>query len=45
MKGDGRPQIGEFLRNELEDHFGLDPRGLDVGGMADRLVVWWTAAG
>ena len=44
-KGAGRPQIGEFLRNELEDHFGLDPERLDVGGMADRLVVWWTTAG
>lgn len=43
-KGDGRPQISEFLRNELENHFGLDPEGIDVAGMANRLVAWWAAA-
>jgi hypothetical protein len=44
-KGDGRAQISEFLRNELETHFGLDPEGLDVVGMATRLVAWWAAVG
>ena len=41
--GAGRSQISEFLRGELADHFGLDPDGLDVDGMANRLVVWWAA--
>ncbi len=48
--GAGRSQISEFLRGELEDHFGLDPDeldpdGLDVDGMANRLVAWWAAVG
>ena len=41
--GAGRSQISEFLRGELEDHVGLDPDGLHVDGMANRLVVWWAA--
>jgi hypothetical protein len=44
-KGDGRSQISEFLWNELENHFGLDPEGHDVDGMANRLVAWWAAVG
>lgn len=44
-KGDGRLQISEFLWNELENHFGLDPEGLDADGMANRLVAWWKAVG
>jgi hypothetical protein len=43
--GAGRSQISEFLRWKLEDHFGLDPDGLDVDGMANRLVAWWAVAG
>jgi len=43
--GDGWSLIFEFLRHELEDHFGLEPDVLDVDGMASRLVAWWTAVG
>ena len=43
--GAGRSQISEFLRGELEDHVGLDPDGLHVGGLANRLVAWWAAVG
>jgi len=43
--GGGRSEISEFLWFELEDHFGLDPGGHDVDGMANRLVAWWAAVG
>lgn len=43
--GAGRSQISEFLRGELEDHVGLDPDGLHVDGLANRLVAWWAAVG
>jgi hypothetical protein len=42
-RGDGRAEISEFLRFELEHHFALDPARRDVDGMADRLVDWWAA--
>ncbi|WP_234319048.1 hypothetical protein [Streptomyces sp. NRRL S-237] len=34
-------EIGEFLRRELEDHFGLDPLGLRPDAMAVRVVDRW----
>ncbi|MET9622762.1 hypothetical protein ABZZ37_18655 [Streptomyces sp. NPDC006464] len=37
--------IGEFLRHELEDHFGLDPLGLRPDIMAVRVIDWWTSTG
>ncbi|MCX5264665.1 hypothetical protein [Streptomyces sp. NBC_00199] len=43
--GAGRTEIGEFLRHELEDHFGLDPLGLRPDAMAVRVVDWWKSAG
>ncbi|MFG3659727.1 hypothetical protein [Streptomyces sp. NPDC047706] len=43
--GAGRTEIGEFLRYELEHHFGLDPLGLRPDAMADRVITWWTAPG
>ncbi|GHD82683.1 hypothetical protein ACFQL8_36595 [Streptomyces goshikiensis] len=43
--GAGQSDIGDFLRHELEDHFGLDPLGLRPEAMAARVVSWWTAAG
>jgi hypothetical protein len=43
--GAGRTEIGEFLRHELEDHFGLDPVGLRPDAVAARVVDWWTSAG
>ncbi|MFD3719676.1 hypothetical protein [Streptomyces sp. NPDC058674] len=43
--GAGRTEIGEFLRHQLEDHFGLDPLGLRPDAMAVRVVDWWESAG
>ncbi|OEJ21716.1 hypothetical protein BGM19_38455 [Streptomyces agglomeratus] len=37
-------EIGEFLRHELEDHFGLDPAGLRPEAIAARVLDWWKAA-
>ncbi|MER7111357.1 hypothetical protein [Streptomyces sp. NPDC000229] len=42
--GADQTEIGEFLRRELEDHFGLDPMVLRPEGMAARVIAWWTAA-
>ncbi|MDX3119539.1 hypothetical protein [Streptomyces scabiei] len=41
----GRTGSGEFLRQELEDHFGLDPLGLRPDAMAVRVVDCWKSAG
>ncbi|WP_149180432.1 hypothetical protein [Streptomyces sp. TRM49041] len=41
----GQTEIGEFLRHELGDHFGLDPLGLRPDAMAARVIAWWTSAG
>ncbi|WP_432097860.1 hypothetical protein [Streptomyces sp. WAC 04229] len=38
-------EIGEFLRHELEDHFGLTPLRSEPEAMATRLMSWWTAVG
>ncbi|MET9887531.1 hypothetical protein ABZZ20_31205 [Streptomyces sp. NPDC006430] len=43
--GADRTAIGEFLRHELEDHFGLDPMGLRPDVMAVRVIDWWTSTG
>ncbi|MGY3201339.1 hypothetical protein [Streptomyces sp. TE5632] len=43
--GASQTEIGEFLRRELEDHFGLDPLGLRPEAMAARVTAWWTVAG
>jgi len=37
--------IGEFLRHELEDHFGLGPLGLRLDAIAVHLVEWWKSTG
>lgn len=42
--GAGRPEIGEFLRHELED-FGLGPLGPRPDAMVIRVVDWWKSAG
>ncbi|WP_107654614.1 hypothetical protein [Nocardia suismassiliense] len=43
--GEGRAEIAEFLWNDLEEHFGLNPyhhrEHYGVDGLADRLVAWW----
>ena len=31
--------LRSFLRHELVDHFGLDPKGADVGRVAHRLMA------
>ncbi|MFF4276807.1 hypothetical protein [Streptomyces sp. NPDC001536] len=43
--GADRTEIGEFLRHELEDHFGLNPLGLRPDAMAVRVIDWWTSTG
>lgn len=43
--GAGQTEIGEFLRHELEDHFGLTPLPSEPETMAARLLSWWTTAG
>ncbi|MFJ8754541.1 hypothetical protein ACIREO_35280 [Streptomyces sp. NPDC102441] len=42
--GADQQEIGDYLRHELEDHFGLDPLGLRPEAMASRVISWWTAA-
>ncbi|MFJ2016686.1 hypothetical protein [Streptomyces nodosus] len=44
-RGAGQTEIGEFLRHELEDHFGLNPLGLRPDAMAARVIAWWTSVG
>lgn len=43
MRGGGRSEIGEFLRHEIEDHFGPDPASYDTDIMSNRLITWWLA--
>lgn len=43
--GADQAEIGEFLRHELEDHFGLTPLPPEPEAMAARVMSWWTAAG
>ncbi|MFF7098243.1 hypothetical protein ACFY9A_38580 [Streptomyces rubradiris] len=43
--GSDQAEIGEFLRHELEDHFGLPSVPSEPEVMADRLMSWWAAAG
>src|SRR5689334_17462104 len=43
--GADQAEIGEFLRHELEDHFGLTPLPSEPEAMAARVMSWWTAAG
>ncbi|MFI0965433.1 hypothetical protein ACH4S8_29155 [Streptomyces sp. NPDC021080] len=42
--GADQAEIGEFLRHELEDHFGLTPLPSEPEAMAARVMSWWTAA-
>ncbi|MQL61444.1 hypothetical protein F6Q10_02040 [Streptomyces vinaceus] len=44
-RGADETEISDFLRFELEDHFGLDPRLSDPKRMAARLTSWWAATG
>ncbi|MDX3488213.1 MULTISPECIES: hypothetical protein [unclassified Streptomyces] len=38
-------EISEFLRHEVEEHFGLDPLGARPEAMAIRVIAWWATAG
>ncbi|HET6858446.1 MAG TPA: hypothetical protein VFH94_15320 [Streptomyces sp.] len=42
--GHNQADIGQFLRRELVEHFGLDPLGLRHDAMAARVMAWWTSA-
>lgn len=44
-RGADQAEIGEFLRHELEDHFGLTPLPSEPEAIAARVMSWWTAAG
>jgi hypothetical protein len=41
--GAGQREIGDFLRHELKDHFGLDPLPAQPEAIAARVVAWWAA--
>jgi hypothetical protein len=47
--GETASEITDFLRDNLVDHFGLDPNAGDPAGFAQRLVTWfdgrWRGAG
>jgi hypothetical protein len=43
--GADQTEIGEFLRQDLEEHFGLDPLGLRPDAMATRVIDWWATVG
>ncbi|GHJ35605.1 hypothetical protein [Streptomyces sp. TS71-3] len=42
--GADQRRIGNFLRQELEDHFGLTPLPSEPAAMAARVMSWWTSA-
>jgi hypothetical protein len=43
-RGADQAEIGEFLRYELEDHFGLTPLPSEPEAMAAKVTSWWTSA-
>lgn len=40
IRGDGRAEIAEFLRDEVTGHFGLQP-WLVTTHLIDRIFEWW----
>lgn len=40
LRGDGRSDVAEFLRDELTKHFGLEP-WLVTTDLIDRIFDWW----
>ncbi|WP_046501495.1 hypothetical protein [Streptomyces odonnellii] len=42
--GADQTEIRDFLRHELEAHFGLTPLPSEPEEMTVRLMSWWTAA-
>jgi len=45
LGGADQAEIGKFLRQDLEEHFGLDPLGLRPDAMAARVIDWWATVG
>lgn len=41
--GAGRADLSEFLRHEVEDHFGLDAAACGTDRLADQLLAWYAA--
>jgi hypothetical protein len=40
---DGRAELSEYLWNEIENHFGLDPVRAGTDLFADSLLAWYAA--
>jgi hypothetical protein len=40
---DSRATLSEYLWNEVETHFGLDPVRCGTDSFADRLLAWYAA--
>lgn len=34
-------EVARFLRDEIDNHFGLDPANVDVAAFAAKTVAWW----
>lgn len=43
-RGETAREIADYLRGDLEGHFGLDRNAGDPGSFAERLVRWWETA-
>jgi hypothetical protein len=42
-RNDGRATFSEYLWNQIENHFGLDPVRCGTDPFADRLLAWYAA--
>lgn len=42
-RGDNKANFSEYLWNEIENHFGLDPVRCGTNAFADRLQAWYAA--
>lgn len=40
---DSRADLSQYLWNEVEHHFGLDPVGSGTDTFAERLIAWYAA--
>jgi hypothetical protein len=43
VRHDSRAALSEYLWNEVENHFGLDPVRCGTDLFADRLLAWYAA--
>jgi len=39
----GREDLSQYLRCEVQNHFGIDPVHCGIDGFADRLLAWYAA--